>query len=406
MSRVAITGVGAISCLGNDRQSIAKSLYTGRSGIVSDPERTKLGFRSTLTGSIKDFDPCRYVSRKLRKTMTLFSVQSYAAVMQAIEQSGLEPEELQNDRTGLIFGCDSSSLACYEQAMKTQEKKSTSVLGSGYIFQSMTSNITMNLNVLLKTKGACWTISSACSSSSHAVGQAADMIRSGRQDRILCGGAQEINWQFICSFDSLDALSPGKGNPKEASKPFSKDRDGLVPSGGAAAIMLEDYDLAQKRGVKILGEVCGYGFSSDGSKISVPEMDGINRAISMAIKSSDINASIIDYICAHATSTPIGDSVEAVAIDSLMGNHKPVVTSLKSMCGHEFWMAGAGQVVYTTIMAEKGFIAPNINFLGPDEYSSKLNISTETINVPPRMALCNSAGFGGTNSSLVIRYEV
>ncbi len=406
MTRVAITGVGAISCLGNDRDSIAKSLYEGRSGIVSDPERAGLGFRSCLTGAIKDFDPRRYASRKMRKTMTLFSIHSYAAAMQAIEQSGLDAEALQNDRTGLIFGCDSSSLAAYEQSTLTEDNKSTGILGSGFVFQAMTSNITMNLNVILKTKGACWTISSACSSSGHAVGQAADLIRSGRQDRIMCGGAQEINWQFICSFDSLNALSVGNGNPEGASRPFSCDRDGLVPSGGAAAIMLEDYDIARKRGARILGEVCGYGFSSDGSNISVPESDGIHRAMSMALESSGIEASKIDYVCAHATSTPVGDGVEAVAIDSVMGDHKPGVSSLKGMCGHELWMAGAGQVVYTTIMAEKGFVAPNINFSGPDEYSCKLDIVTETRNAGPGMALCNSAGFGGTNSSLVVRYEV
>lgn len=406
MTRVAITGVGAISCLGNDRDSIAKSLYEGRSGIVSDPERVGLGFRSCLTGAIKDFDPRRYASRKMRKTMTLFSIHSYAAAMQAIEQSGLDAEALQNDRTGLIFGCDSSSLAAYEQSTLTEDNKSTGILGSGFVFQAMTSNITMNLNVILKTKGACWTISSACSSSGHAVGQAADLIRSGRQDRIICGGAQEINWQFICSFDSLNALSVGNGNPEGASRPFSCDRDGLVPSGGAAAIMLEDYDIARKRGARILGEVCGYGFSSDGSNISVPESDGIHRAMSMALESSGIEASKIDYVCAHATSTPVGDGVEAVAIDSVMGDHKPGVSSLKGMCGHELWMAGAGQVVYTTIMAEKGFVAPNINFSGPDEYSCKLDIVTETRNAGPGMALCNSAGFGGTNSSLVVRYEV
>ncbi len=406
MSRVAITGVGGISCLGCDRESIAESLYKGRSGIVTDPEREALGFRGCLTGSIKDFDPRCYGSHKMRKTMTLFSIQSYAAAMQAIEQSGLEPEALQNDKTGLIFGCDSSSLAAYEQATMTKNNRSTETLGSGYVFQAMTSNITMNLNVILKTRGACWTISSACSSSGHAVGQAADLIRSGRQERILCGGAQEINWQFICSFDSLNALSAFSGKPEQASRPFSHDRDGLVPSGGAAAIMLEDYDIARKRGAKILGEISGYGFSSDGSNISIPHQDGISRAMSMALGVSGVEASEIDYICAHATSTPVGDSVEATAIDSVFGDHKPGVSSLKGMSGHELWMAGAGQVVYTTIMAEKGFTAPNINFSGPDESSSKLNIIAGVSEAPPRTAMCNSAGFGGTNSSLVVRYDV
>lgn len=406
MPRVAITGIGAISCLGCERERIAESLYQGRSGIVCDPKRKELGFRSSLTGEIKDFDPDDYVTRKQRKTMTLFTIQSYAAALQAIEHAGLEPEELQNEQNGLIFGCDSSCLTAYEQATITQESKSTGVLGSGYVFRSMTSNVTMNLNILLKTRGACWTISSACSSSGHAVGQAAELIRAGKQERILCGGAQEINWHFICSFDSLDALSVRDEKPEEASRPFSYDRDGLVPGGGAAVIILENYDIARQRGAKILGEICGYGFSSDGCNISVPDLDGMRRAMIMALESANIEAGEVDYVCAHATSTPIGDGVEAMAIDSLFGEHKPPVSSLKSICGHELWMAGAAQVVYTTIMANKGFTAPNINFTGPDEYSSKLKIITETLNVPPRMALCNSAGFGGTNSSLIVRYEV
>jgi len=406
MHRVAITGIGAISCLGCDRERIAESLYQGRSGIVCDPKRKELGFRSSLTGEIKDFDPDRYVTRKQSKTMTLFTIQSYAAALQAIENAGLEPEELQNEHNGLIFGCDSSCLAAYEQSVMTKESKSTEKLGSGYVFRFMTSNVTMSLNVLFKTKGACWTISSACSSGGHAVGQAAELIRAGRQERIICGGAQEINWQSMCSFDSLGAFSVREDKATEASRPFSHDRDGLVPGGGAAAIILENYDIARQRGAKILGEICGYGFSSDGYNISVPDMDGMRRAMIMALESANVEAGKIDYVCAHATSTPIGDGVEAVAIDSVFGGHKPPVSSLKSICGHELWMAGAAQVVYTTIMADKGFTAPNINFAGPDEYSRKLNIITETLYVPPRMALCNSAGFGGTNSSLIIRYEV
>jgi 3-oxoacyl-[acyl-carrier-protein] synthase-1 len=314
--------------------------------------------------------------------------------------------QLKNEMTGLIVGCDSSCLAAYDQATITKKAASTSGLGSGYIFRSMTSNVTMNLNVLLQTKGACWTISSACSSSGHAVGQAAEMIRSGKQERILCGGAQEINWQSMCGFDSLDALSVNFSVPEKASRPFSADRDGLVPSGGAAMLMLENYDIAKGRGANILGEICGYGFSSDGGNISLPDSDGLQRAMKMAIHESGARAADINYVCAHATSTPAGDKVEATAIDSVFGGHKPAVSSLKGMCGHELWTAGAAQVVYTTIMAAKGFIAPNINFTGGDECSSKLNIVTKTMNVPPRMALCNSAGFGGTNSSLILRYEV
>lgn len=406
MKRVAITGVGAISCIGCNREQISNSLYRGLSGVSSDSERRELGFRSSLTGMIRGFEPRTYVSRKAQKTMTLSAIQGYAASMQAIEQADLDLKDLQNEMTGLIFGCDSSCLASYEQALMTKESKDTGGLGSGYIFQSMTSNITMNLNVLLKTRGACWTISSACSSSGHAVGQAAELIRNCKQTCIICGGVQEINWQSMCGFDSLDAFSVYDGDPRRASRPFSVDRDGLVPSGGAAALVLEDYDIAKRRNATILGEVCGYGFSSDGSSISVPEAEGMKNAMQMGLKSAQVTPEAIDYICAHATSTPVGDTVEAMAIHSLFGDSKPRVSSLKGMCGHELWMAGAGQVVYTTLMAIRGFTAPNINFSGPDEDSRNLNILTESVETPPTMALCNSAGFGGTNSSLVVRYEI
>jgi 3-oxoacyl-[acyl-carrier-protein] synthase-1 len=405
MFRVAITGIGAISSLGCDLDTIAESLYHGRSGIVSDPIRKELGFRSSLTGAINGFDPTRYVSRKTRKTMTLYTIQSYAAALQAIDQAGLNPDDLKNEKTGLVIGCDSSCLASYEQATITKDKKSTGSLGSGYIFRSMTSNVTMNLNVLFGTKGACWTLSSACSSGGHAVGQAAELIRTGKQDRVICGGAQEINWQSMCGFDSLDAFSVREDKPEEASRPFSLDRDGLVPGGGAAIIILENYDIARRRNAAILGEVCGYGFSSDGYNVCIPTEDGIRRAMAMAVADAKVDPVEIDYICAHATSTPVGDKVEAMAIDSLFRGHKPAVSALKGMCGHELWMAGSAQVVYTTIMAKRGFTAPNVNFTGPDECSRKLNIITDTKKTPPRTALCNSAGFGGTNSSLIIRYE-
>ena len=406
MSRkVVITGVGAISCLGNTREEISDSLYNGRSGIVSCPERAEYGFRSCLTGMIQNFDPSKVLGRKARKAMTEYTVQAYAAVLQAVSESGLDLEDLQNDMTGLVFGCDSSALDCYKQASIVKEKKDTGALGSGYIFKSMTSNITMNLNVLLQSKGACWSISSACSSGGHAVGQAADLIRLGRQDVVICGGAQELNWQSICGFDSLDAFSLNV-NPSCASRPFSNDRDGLVPSGGAAAIVLESYENAVKRGARIIGEVAGYGFSSDGANISVPDSDGLSRSMKMALKESKLEPGEIDYVCAHATSTPLGDSSEARAIAGVFGDKTVRVSSLKSMCGHELWMAGASQIVYTACMADKGFTSANINFNGPDEDSFRLNILTERDNEPPRVVMCNSAGFGGTNSSLIIKYAI
>jgi 3-oxoacyl-[acyl-carrier-protein] synthase I len=403
MHRAAITGIGIISCLGNDPETVGEALRKGKSGIVTDENRIKLGFRSPLTGMIKGFDPEKYLSKKHRKTMPDFAVHAYAAVTDALKMSGLDQDDIQSQDTGLIFGCDSSCVAAIEQVDLLREHNETKSIGSGLIFRSMTSTVTMNLNTILKTRGACWTISSACSSGGHAIGQAAGLIALGQQDRVICGGAQEISWESMCSFDGLGAFSIRIDNPEAASRPFDINRDGLVPSGGAAAVVLERYDLAKKRGAKILGEVTGYAFSSDGSNLSVPSQDGLARAMGKALKSAGIVPKDIDYICAHATSTPAGDTAEADNIISIFGEKTPWVSSLKSMTGHELWMSGASQVVYSVIMARKGFIAPNINFEKPDKSSEKLKIVENTIESPPSNILCNSAGFGGTNACLIIR---
>lgn len=404
MHRVAITGIGVISCLGNDIESVGKALRRGESGVVSDPERQKVGFRSPLTGAIRDFDPKNFLSKKQCKTMPDFAVQAYAAATDAIRMSRLSTEEIQNDETGLVFGCDSSCIAAVEQVDLLRQRGETKLIGSGQVFRSMTSCITMNLNTLLQTRGACWTISSACSSGGHAVGQAADLIALGRQERVICGGAQEINWESMCSFDALGAFSIRLRDPKRASRPFDAHRDGLVPGGGAAALVLERFDKAKERGASVLGEIRGYGFSSDGNHISIPSESGLQRAMRKAIALAGLQPVDIDYICAHATSTPAGDAAEARNISAVFGADTPWVSSLKSMTGHELWMSGASQVVYSTIMAMEGFIAPNINFSEPDEDSARLKIVVETIPHPPEHVLCNSAGFGGTNACLVLSF--
>lgn len=405
MHRVAITGIGIVSCLGNTLESVGHALRSGRSGIVFDEERRKLGFRSPLTGVINGFDERKLLTKKQCKTMPDFAVQAYTAAVDALHMSKLSPEEIKNEETGLIFGCDSSCIAAIEQVAILCDKGETKQIGSGHVFRSMTSCITMNLNTLLKTRGACWTISSACSSGGHAVGQAADLIAFGRQERVICGGAQEINWQSMCSFDALSAFSIRLDDPQRASRPFDAARDGLVPSGGAAALVLERYDMAVARGAVILGEIKGYAFSSDGAHLSIPNQIGLQSAMRKAINLAEIRPADIDYICAHATSTPAGDAVEAQNISALFGPKTPPVSSLKSMTGHELWMSGASQVVYSVIMAHQGFIAPNINFSQPDEYSAKLNIVTERIDRAPGHVLCNSAGFGGTNSCLILRFS-
>lgn len=403
LSRVAITGIGIVSCLGNDLITVGSALREGKSGIVVDPQRVELGFRSPLTGQIRDFDSS-ILSRKQRKSMPDFAVWAYSSAVDALAMADLSATDIHNDQTGLLYGCDSSCIAAVEQVDALRQNGETKSIGSGQIFRSMTSSITMNLNTLLQTKGACWSLSSACSSGGHALGQAADLIRLGRQERMICGGAQEINWQSMCSFDGLGAFSARVDDPAAACRPFDAKRDGLVPSGGASTVVLERYDLAEQRGATILGELLGYGFSSDGGQLSVPSDDGISRAMRMALDQSGLAAAEIDYLCAHATSTPAGDAAEATNIRAIFGAKTPPISSLKSMTGHELWMSGASQVVYSTIMAQQNFIAPNINYHEPSEATAGLNIIRETILQAPTKVLCNSAGFGGTNSALVVAF--
>jgi len=403
MHRVAITGIGIVSCIGNNIQKVAESLRLGKSGIAIDAERINIGFRSPLTGVIRDFEATDFLSRKQRKTMADFAIYAYASVREALDMSGLSDEEVQSPDTGLIFGCDSSCIAAVEQVELLRKHEETKYIGSGHVFRSMTSNITMNLNTILKTKGACWTISSACSSGGHAVGQAADLIALGRQDRVICGGAQEISWESMCSFDALGAFSMRIEEPEAACRPFDAQRDGLVPSGGAATLVLERYNMAKQRGAKILGEIKAYGFSSDGTHISVPSHEGLTTVMQKTLDSANLKPSEIEYISAHATSTPVGDSIEAQSITAVFGEKTPWVSSFKSMVGHELWMAGASNIVYSIIMAQEGFIAKNLNFHEPDEDSKKLNIVTETITKAPETVLCNAAGFGGSNACVIIR---
>ena len=403
--RVVITGLGIVSSLGCEAEAVTDALYRGVSGIIVDSERQARGFLSPLTGAVKEFTPRFPLSRKQRKTLPEFGEWAAEAAYQALHQANLDLESIRNEETGIIFGCDSSCIAAVEQVESLARTNATTTLGSGQVFRSMTSCVSMNLNVLLQTRGACWTISGACASSGHAIGQAADLIRQGRQDRVICGGAQEINWQSMCSFDGLGAFSTCIAVPEKASRPFDANRDGLVPSGGAAALILERYDLAKARGAAILGEVVGYGFSSDGENISVPSADGIGRAMRMAMKEAGFNVTDVSYLCAHATSTPVGDAMEARNIFDLFGKKSVPISSIKALTGHELWMSGSAQVVYTCLMAHNGFTVANHNFTEGDEITAELNILRERLDTPPRNVLCNSAGFGGTNSCLALTFS-
>ncbi len=404
MHRVAITGVGIISALGNTPDAVSQSLYAGRSGIIVDDERVKLGFNSPLTGIIRDFDPAERLNRKQRKSMTEHAIHTHAAVMDALSMAALDPEDWQNEETGLVIGCDSSCIAAVEQTQSVKEHGSTERIGSGAVFRSMTSNVTLTLNTLLKTQGAAWTLSSACASGGHAVGQAAMLIATGQQQRMICGGAQEINWESMCSFDCLGAFASGSHSPEKACRPFDTYRTGLVPSGGAAALVLENYALAEARGATIYGEVCGYGFSSDGADISTPSASGLARAGAKALAMAGLSPRDIDYVCAHATATIAGDAAEAANLKLLFDGCAPVISSTKGMTGHELWMSGSSQAVYVTLMARDGFIAPNINLDRLMPEAEGLHVTPDVVERPPRIALLNAAGFGGTNSCLVLRF--
>ena len=402
MRRVVVTGVGLVSVLGMTREQVADSLYHARSGVISDPQRLAHGFRSSLTGHIAGFDPARHLTRKQRKSMPDFAVQAHAAVIDALEQAGLEAADLRSERCGMVFGNDSTALPVLEQHEALLAAGQTENMGSGHIFRCMNSTITMNLNVLFGNTGAGWTVSAACASGAYAIGQAVDCIRLGRQERMLCGAAQELNWQSISSFDGLGAFST-RSPAENASRPFDRGRDGLVPSGGAAALILEDYESARKRAAPVLAEILGFGCGSDGEALSLPSHSGLARAMRMALREAGLNAADIDLINAHATSTPLGDAAEAANLRSVFGAECPPVMALKSLTGHELWMSGASQVAYAVIMAQSGFTAGTRNFEAPDEGTAGIPVLGRTVDAPPRVVLCNSAGFGGSNACLLLR---
>lgn len=403
MNRVVITGMGIYSCIGKNLEEVKTSLYKGKSGIGIDPVRKEFGYRSALTGLLDKPNLKGVLDRRQRIGLPEQGEYAYLATAEAFAQAGIDEEYLLNHEVGILYGNDSSTAPVINAVDIIREKRNTALVGSGSIFQSMNSTVTMNLSVIFKLRGVNFTISGACASGSHAIGMGYFLIRSGMQDCIVCGGAQEVNMYSVGSFDGLAAFSVREDEPGKASRPFDKHRDGLVPSGGGATVIIESYESAKRRGANILAEVVGYGFSSNGEHISVPNVDGPRRSLEMALKDSGLAARDIQYVNAHATSTPLGDLNEAKAITAVFGETSPYVTSTKSMTGHEMWMAGASEVIYSMLMMQNGFIAPNLNFTEPDEASALLNIPAETKQLEFDTFLSNSFGFGGTNSTLIIR---
>jgi len=403
MNRVVITGLGIYSCIGKNLEEVRDSLFKGKSGIVLNQERKAMGYRSGLTGFVEKPVLKGLLDRRARVMLPEQGEYAYLATLEALTNAKLSQDYIDQKEVGIIYGNDSSAQPVIEAIDIIRAKKDTMLVGSGSVFQALNSTVNMNLATIFRLKGINFTVSAACASGSHAIGLAHMFISNGFQDCIVCGGAQETNQYSMGNFDALAAFSTREDNPTAASRPFDKNRDGLVPSGGGATVILESLEHAQKRGAPILGEVIGYGFSSNGEHISNPTVDGPSRSLKMALKNSGLKASEIDYINAHATSTPAGDASEAGAIYGVFGDNNTPVSSTKSMTGHECWMAGASEIVYSMLMMQHSFIAPNINFETPDENSAKLNIVQKTINGNIDVFLSNSFGFGGTNSSLIVK---
>lgn len=403
MRRVVITGVGIYSCIGNNIDEVKNALFEGKSGIGINEARLNYGYRSPLTGILQPPQLKGLLDRRLRVCLAEEGEFAYMATVEALKNANIDEDYLQNHEIGIFYGNDSSAKPVIDAHEIVKEKKDTQLMGSAAIFQSMNSNVTMNLSTIFHLKGVNMTISAACASGSHSIGLGMLFIRQGLQNVVICGGAQETNLYSMGSFDALGAFSVRTDEPTKASRPFDVGRDGLVPSGGAATLILEEYEHAVKRGVPILAELVGYGFSSNGINISQPSENGSLIAMERALKDAGVSVRDIDYVNAHATSTVQGDASEALALHKLFGSFRPLISSTKSMTGHECWMAGASELLYSLLMMQNSFVAPNINFETPDEYSALLNITPITVEMDINMLLSNSFGFGGTNSALILK---
>ena len=401
--RVVITGLGIWSCLGTTLDEVRQSLYSGKSGIIFSQERKDAGFRSALCADVPKANLKPYINRDLRKLMPEEAEYAYMTTLQALEHAHLDQDFLDKNEVGVIFGNDSVAEATMRALDKFRQAGSTAACGSGAIFQSMNSTVTMNLATLFHLKGINLTASAACASGSHSVGLGYLLIKNGLQDCIVCGGAQEANMYSVASFDGLMAFSNREDEPTRASRPFDRDRNGLIPGGGSATIIIESYEHAVKRGAPILAEIVGWGFSGNGDHISTPNVAGPARSLELSLKNSGIDPKNIGYVNAHATSTKAGDGREALAIAQIFGDYRVPVTSTKSQTGQEMWMAGASELIYSLLMMKNDFIAGSINFENPDEETACINVIPETKEAHFDMFLSNSFGFGGTNSTLIIK---
>jgi len=403
MRRVVVTGIGVWSSIGTNVKEVLSSLQQGRSGIVAEPARLEYGLHSALVGDVPKPILKGMLDRKYRDFLSEEVEYAFMAAREAFEGAKIEEAYLKENEVGVLWGADGSVTQTLAMHQTMQTEKDSFMVSPKALYRWETSSASMNLSTIFHLKGINMSIGAACASSSHAIGIGKMLIQQGLQDTILVGGSCEVCKEGHALTDALEALSCNNDAPTQASRPFDKDRDGMVQSGGAAALVLEEYEHAKARGANILAEVVGYGFSSNGTdNISQPDADGEYRAMERALKDADLQPEDIDYVNAHATSTALGDIEEAKALTRLFGS-KPWISSTKSMTGHENWMAGASEAVYSILMMQHGFVAPNINLEHVMDEAKDLKIVKETIYTDIHSVLSNSSGMGGTNSALIFK---
>lgn len=405
MRRVVVTGVGVVSSIGNNKQEVIDSLRSGRSGISFADTYAEMGFRSHVHGDVRlDFDSA--IDRRLRRFMGDAAAFNYVAMQEAVTDAGLSPAEVSHERTGLVMGSGGSSPSNQVSAADTARNKGPRRVGPYMVPRCMASTTSANLATAFKIKGLSFSISSACSTSAHCIGTGYEQIQMGKQDIVFAGGGEEVHWSLSVLFDGMGALSTHFNEaPERASRPYDKNRDGFVISGGGGTIVLEALDHAQARGAKIYAEMIGYGATSDGADMVAPSGEGAVRCMRQAM--TGLGNTKIDYINAHGTSTPIGDTIELNAVREVFGSQIPRISSTKSLTGHAQGAAGVLEAVFSLLMLEHGFIAAsaNIDTLDPEAEGMPI-VRTYDDTALLNCVMSNSFGFGGTNASLVFkRYE-
>jgi len=401
MRRVVVTGLGIVSSIGTGRAEVVDALREGRSGISFDESYQEFGFRSQVSGTI-ELDLAERIDRKALRFMGDGAAFNHIAMEEAIADAGLDESEISNERTGLIMGSGGPSTKNLLAAFDTTREKGPKRVGPYMVPRAMSSTNSATLSTWFKIKGASYSISSACSTSAHCVGNGAELIQLGKQDIVFAGGGEEVHWTLSVLFDAMPALSSSYNDePQRASRPYDKDRDGFVISGGGGVVVLEELEHAKARGAKIYGELVGYGATSDGFDMVQPSGEGAVRCMKMAMADLDVP---VDYINTHGTSTPVGDTRELEAIGQTFGNYLPVIASTKSLTGHALGAAGVTEAIYSMLMMEEGFIAASANIDTLDEGADGMPIARERIDdAEINCVMSNSFGFGGTNACLVIR---